>query len=417
MVPYEVQQQMREQLKQRPDIKKMRIARKCCLIADVVITVMFLALYSMSSFLLVGDNANKVIERTENWSWVITIFLFLAILTWVGAGIALFVLNNLISRRMNKALYEWVSNVDPQVAANRAAEKEVNELFAAPTVVAPAQPQQFAQPQPQQFAQPQPSVQPMQAPTYLQANEQNVSPLLTPAIAMKRQKLLSTVQGLRYMKLFYAILMMTLGFLLLFLPLTSFLGLVEISVWDAIIEYYNALQSSNALAATEKTLLGMLLKWDTTENKLGGIGIFFMIGMSFTMISMGISRIIRVLISILSQKAERKIGNYYGSVVYYDEKDETYAKILKSLDSDNRIPAAIIGLLFWIAFSFAGPILYLRYMQANLFEIQTGLVAICVFVWLLQTVFMYVSWGFQMRRKEDVKILLPMLGKDFLRIR
>ncbi|MBQ3505776.1 MAG: hypothetical protein IJA89_03270 [Clostridia bacterium] len=412
MIPYEVQQQMRERLKQRPDIKKMRIARKCCLITDVVVTAIFFLSYMMSAFLLIGDNASEAIEQSGDYSLVITVFVVLAMFVWVGAGIAIFVLNNLITRRMNRALYEWVSNADPQVIANRETEKEVNALFTAPTVVAPQ-----AQPQVQPFAQPKPPIQPMQESTYSQANGRNVSSLLTPVIEEQRRKMLSTVYVLRGLKVFNAIMMMTVGFLLLFLPLVSFLGFMEISIWDMIKEFYRAMQSSNSAKATETTLLGMLINWDTTENKLGSIGLFFMIGMSFTMILIGLRDVIRVLISILSQKAERKIGAYYGGVVYYDDKDESYVKILKSLEGDNYIPVTIIGFLIWVVVSLGGPILYLRYMQANLFEVETGLVVVCGLVWLLQTIFTYVAWLFQIRRKEEVKMLLPMLGKDFLRIR
>lgn len=401
MIPFEIQNQMKEQLKQRPDIKKMRIARKCCLIVDGVMGGLFLLAYLI--ILLATSNGATVTEKTSAYAPLITAFGVLAIITWAASGIAVWVLNNLITKRINKALYEWVSNVDPQAVEAREATREVDAFFN-------ASPQPTAQ-QPQPAA-PQPMIR--SRPYW---NDASQTPDVTPAVLEQRQKLLSTVRGLRSMKLVNGILCLLIGALLLFLPLVSFWDIIELSFWDLLKEGVDAMRAENSAAAIKNTTLALLISWEGAQNILGSIGICMVGFVIFLFISMGVTYIFHFLVSILSMKAERKIESYRGGVVYYDDKDERYAAMVKNLDNDNQVAMAIIGCLLWSLISLAGPILYLRHMENNMFVIQSGWVFLCALLWLLQMVVMNVVGIFQLRRKEEMKILIPLLGKEIFRLR
>ena len=235
-------------------------------------------------------------------------------------------------------------------------------------------------------------------------------PTQTMDLAEQRKRMSSLLCGLQYKKLINGCISILAGAMFLFLPLVSFLGLADISLWDLGKDYLENRSGES------QTLLETLLSWNGKDAVLGSVGIIGSLLFAFVVTVLGVMDVLRGLISILTNE-KAKIDQYQGMGLPY-ANDPTVVRYLNGIQSDKyKNPVSIlIGAAILLAFFYVPPILYLRYMKQNLFAIQEAQVVLWAVVWLVYIIKIYASSWYVVNRREDMKLLLGVFGKDGLKL-
>lgn len=234
-------------------------------------------------------------------------------------------------------------------------------------------------------------------------------PTPTTDLAEQRRRMSSILRGLQYKKIIGGCVSILAGVALFFLPLVSFLGIVDVSLWDLCKE--NITEKGSG-----ETMLKMLLGWDGKEQVLGSIGILGSLFFGVIIIALGVTDVLRGIISI-AKNDQQRIANYQG-MGFLHANDPEVVRYLNGIFQERKATAlrVLLGVALLLAFFFIPPVLYLRYMKHNLFVIQEAQVILCAVVWLVYVIKIYVGSWYNVQRKEDLAMLLGLFGKEGMKL-